>query len=100
MDVKKDLIKQIIFFSVILIIVVIGAIYMNSNKNTQKIENSLIKNTTTNEITQKDVTNNLKGLLEQNKEQELSEEEKQIKEMIESTSNNGTPTLVEEQKNE
>lgn len=98
MDKKQELIKQLIMFSMILILVIIGAIAINSKSNTNRINTSIInKNTNiTAEEKEENITDNLKGLLEEPKEVELSEEEKQIKEMIDATSNNGIPTTVED----
>ena len=95
----KDEVKQLIIFTGILVIVIITAILINSNKNknTNKIDTRIVN--TQNKVTQvqeENITDNLKGLLEEPTNTIDKEKEKQIKEMIDATSNNGIPTTVED----
>lgn len=96
---KQELIKQLIVFSCVLVLVIVGAILINSKKNTNRINTNLVNKqtiTTINEKQEENITDNLKGLLEEPEDNENKLEEKQIKEMIDATSNNGIPTTVED----
>lgn len=96
---KQELIKQLIVFSCVLVLVIVGAILINSKKNTNRINTNLVNKqtiTTINEKQEENITDNLKGLLEELEDNENKLEEKQIKEMIDATSNNGIPTTVED----
>lgn len=98
MDNKQELIKQLVLFSCILIFVIIGAVLLNSKNNKNRINTSIINrnNYITTEEQEESITDNLKGLLEEPTNTVDSEQEEQIKKMIDATSNNGIPTTVED----
>ncbi len=99
MENKQELKKQLIICSCILVLVIIGAILINSKNNTNRINTNLInKQTTTinNEEQKENITDNLKGLLAEPEDEINEQQEKEIKEMIDATSNNGIPTTVED----
>lgn len=98
MDKKQELIKQLIIFSCILVLVIVGAVLINSKSNTNRINTNIINRNTniTTEEQEESITDNLKGLLEEPTNTIDAEQEKQIKEMIDATSNNGIPTTVED----
>lgn len=93
----KDEVKQLIILIGILVIVIIAAILINSDKDTNKIDSRIVN--TQNIVTQiqeENIIDNLKELLEEPTNTIDKEQEKQIKKMIDATSNNGIPTTVED----